>query len=183
MRRTLDEVTELARTKNPVASSGLLKERASAQLQLGRAEAILRSGCLLLLDTALYQRLRALDHDEVRSEDLLSSVNRLSWAAPSIGTSSTMHGTLRARTGLIPCPPRLARFSGAAADSSIVVALTASISCFTLATAPAPSSLSPMPPSVGSPSIHRRGRGTPGQHSDTTVATTVRTRASHRLLL
>jgi hypothetical protein len=35
MRRTLDEVTELARTKNPVASSGLLKERASAQLQLG----------------------------------------------------------------------------------------------------------------------------------------------------
>ena len=70
MRRTLDEVTELARTKNPVASSGLLKERASAQLQLGRAEVILRSGRLLLLDTALYQRLRALDHDEVRSEDL-----------------------------------------------------------------------------------------------------------------
>jgi hypothetical protein len=70
MRRTLDEVTDLARTKNPVASSGLLKERASAQLQLGRAEAILRSGRLLLLDTALYQRLRALDHDEMRSEDL-----------------------------------------------------------------------------------------------------------------
>jgi hypothetical protein len=66
MRRTLDEVTELARTKNPVASSGLLKERASAQLQLGRAEAILRSGC----PVAIYQRLRALDHDEVRSEDL-----------------------------------------------------------------------------------------------------------------
>ena len=53
-----------------VASSGLLKERASAQLQLGLAEAILRSGRLLLLDTALYQRLRALDHDEMRSEDL-----------------------------------------------------------------------------------------------------------------
>ena len=70
MRRTLDEVTELARTKTPVASSGLLKERAPAQLPLSRAEAILRSGHLLLLDTALYQRLRALDHDEVRSEDL-----------------------------------------------------------------------------------------------------------------
>src|SRR4029453_9548501 len=70
MRRTLDDVTELARTKNPVASSGLLKERASAQLQLGRAEAILRSGRLSLLDIALYQRLRALDHDEMRSEDL-----------------------------------------------------------------------------------------------------------------
>ena len=50
-RRALDEVTELARTKTPVASSGLLKERASAQVQLGRAEAILRSGRLLLLDT------------------------------------------------------------------------------------------------------------------------------------
>ena len=50
-RRALDEVTELARNKTPVASSGLLKERASAQVQLGRAEAILRSGRLLLLDT------------------------------------------------------------------------------------------------------------------------------------
>src|SRR5207245_10500595 len=49
-RRALDEVAELARTKTPVASTGLLKERASAQLQLGRAEAILRSGRLLLLD-------------------------------------------------------------------------------------------------------------------------------------
>jgi alkylation response protein AidB-like acyl-CoA dehydrogenase len=37
-RRALDEVTELARNKTPVASSGLLKERASAQVQLGRAE-------------------------------------------------------------------------------------------------------------------------------------------------
>ena len=51
-RRALDEVTELARTKTPVASSGLLKERSSAQVRLGRAEAILRSGRLLLLDTA-----------------------------------------------------------------------------------------------------------------------------------
>ncbi|MGN6173991.1 MAG: acyl-CoA dehydrogenase family protein, partial [Streptosporangiaceae bacterium] len=50
-RRALDEVTELARTKTPVSSSGPLKERASAQVQLGRAEAILRSGRLLLLDS------------------------------------------------------------------------------------------------------------------------------------
>ena len=34
-RRALDEVTELARTKTPVASSGLLKERASAQSPAG----------------------------------------------------------------------------------------------------------------------------------------------------
>ncbi len=50
-RRALDEVTDLARTKTPVASSSPLKERASAQVQLGRAEAILRSGRLLLLDS------------------------------------------------------------------------------------------------------------------------------------
>jgi hypothetical protein len=183
MRRTLDEVTDLARTKNPVASSGLLKERASAQLQLGRAEAILALRAPVLLDTALYQRLRALDHDEVRSEDLTPVRESILGPRPRLELARRCMETLRARAGLIPCPPRLARFSRAAADSSIVVALTASISCFTLAAAPAPSSLSPMPPSVGSPSIHRRGRGTPGQHSDTTVATTVRIRASHRLLL
>ncbi|MBI3281212.1 MAG: acyl-CoA dehydrogenase family protein, partial [Acidobacteria bacterium] len=40
-RRALDEVTELALTKTPVASSGLLKERSSAQVQLGKAEAVL----------------------------------------------------------------------------------------------------------------------------------------------
>jgi indole-3-acetate monooxygenase len=34
-RRALDEVTELARTNTPVAASGLLKERAAAQVQLG----------------------------------------------------------------------------------------------------------------------------------------------------
>ena len=50
-RRALDEVTELALTKTPVEARGVLKERASAQVQLGRAEAILRSGRLLLLDT------------------------------------------------------------------------------------------------------------------------------------
>ena len=35
-RRAVDTVTELARNKTPVASSGLLKERSSAQVQLGR---------------------------------------------------------------------------------------------------------------------------------------------------
>jgi indole-3-acetate monooxygenase len=50
-RRALDEVIELARGKTPVASNRLLRERATAQVHLGRAEAILRSGRLLLLDT------------------------------------------------------------------------------------------------------------------------------------
>ena len=40
-RRALDEAKEVAMTKNPVTASGLLKERSSAQIQLGRAEAIL----------------------------------------------------------------------------------------------------------------------------------------------
>ena len=60
-RRALDEVLELARSKTPVASGGLLKQRASAQNQLGRAEAILRSGRLLLLDTLSRAWQRCLD--------------------------------------------------------------------------------------------------------------------------
>jgi indole-3-acetate monooxygenase len=52
MRRTLDEVTELARTKNPVASSGLLKERASAQLQLGERKRSCAQGACCHLPTA-----------------------------------------------------------------------------------------------------------------------------------
>ena len=50
-RRAIQEATELALTKSPVASSGLLKERASAQAKLAKAEAVLRSGRLLLYDT------------------------------------------------------------------------------------------------------------------------------------
>jgi alkylation response protein AidB-like acyl-CoA dehydrogenase len=50
-RKAIDEVTELALTKTPVASSGLLKERSSAQFKLAKAEAVLRSGRLLLFDT------------------------------------------------------------------------------------------------------------------------------------
>jgi indole-3-acetate monooxygenase len=50
-RRALEEVTKVALTKNPVTATGLLKERSSAQIQLGQAEAILRSGRLLLLHT------------------------------------------------------------------------------------------------------------------------------------
>ncbi|MGH7555930.1 MAG: acyl-CoA dehydrogenase family protein, partial [Longimicrobiales bacterium] len=73
-RRALDEVTELALTKTPVASSGLLKERASAQVQLGRAEAILRSGRLLLLDSLSEAWRRCVDgktHSLEQKADLL----------------------------------------------------------------------------------------------------------------
>src|SRR5262245_51327653 len=49
-RKAIEKVTELAITKTPVASSGLLKERASAQAKLAKAEAVLRLGRLLLYD-------------------------------------------------------------------------------------------------------------------------------------
>jgi indole-3-acetate monooxygenase len=43
-RRAIDEVSALAQGKTPVAASILLRERASAQAKLARAEAVLRSG-------------------------------------------------------------------------------------------------------------------------------------------
>jgi indole-3-acetate monooxygenase len=50
-RRAIDEVSALAQGKTPVASSTLLRDRASAQAKLAQAEAILRAGRLLLYDT------------------------------------------------------------------------------------------------------------------------------------
>ena len=50
-RQAIDYVSELAQGKTPVASGTLLRERASAQAKLAQAEAILRSGRLLLYDT------------------------------------------------------------------------------------------------------------------------------------
>jgi len=50
-RRAIEEVTELAQGKVPVARSTALRERASAQAKLARAEAILRAGRVLLYDT------------------------------------------------------------------------------------------------------------------------------------
>ena len=50
-RKAIDEVSALAQGKTPVATSTLLRERASAQAKLAQAEAILRSARLLLYDT------------------------------------------------------------------------------------------------------------------------------------
>jgi alkylation response protein AidB-like acyl-CoA dehydrogenase len=50
-RRAIDEVSALAQGKVPVARSTPLRERASAQAKLARAEAALRAGRLLLYDT------------------------------------------------------------------------------------------------------------------------------------
>src|SRR5215472_10354784 len=50
-RRAIDEVSALAQNKVPVARSTPLRERASAQAKLARAEAALRAARLLLYDT------------------------------------------------------------------------------------------------------------------------------------
>jgi indole-3-acetate monooxygenase len=50
-RRAIDEVLALAQGKVPVARSTPLRERASAQAKLARAEAALRAGRVLLYDT------------------------------------------------------------------------------------------------------------------------------------
>jgi alkylation response protein AidB-like acyl-CoA dehydrogenase len=96
-RRALDEVTELARTKTPVASSGLLKERALAQVQLGRAEAILRSGRLLLLDTLSEAWRRCVDGEthslEQKADLLLAMAHAMSSAVQTVELACSIAGT------------------------------------------------------------------------------------------
>jgi alkylation response protein AidB-like acyl-CoA dehydrogenase len=96
-RRALDEVTELARTKTPVASSGLLKERALAQVQLGRAEATLRSGRLLLLDTLSEAWQRCLDGEthslEQKADLLLAMTHAMSSAVQAVELACSIAGT------------------------------------------------------------------------------------------
>jgi indole-3-acetate monooxygenase len=96
-RRALDEVTELARTKTPVASSGLLKERASAQVQLGRAEAILRSGRLLLLDSLSDAWRRCIDGEphslEQKADLLLGMAHAMSSAVQAVDLACGIAGT------------------------------------------------------------------------------------------
>jgi alkylation response protein AidB-like acyl-CoA dehydrogenase len=96
-RRALDEVAELGQTKIPVASSSLLKERASAQVQLGRAEAILRSGRLLLLDALSEAWRRCLDGEthslEQKADLLLGMAHAMSSAAQAVELACSIAGT------------------------------------------------------------------------------------------
>ncbi len=108
-RRALDEVTELARTKTPVGSSGRLKERASAQVQLGRAEAILRSGRLLLLDTLSEAWRRCIDGEthslEQKADLLLAMAHAMSSAVQAVDLACSIAGTtaFRATSPLERC--------------------------------------------------------------------------------
>jgi alkylation response protein AidB-like acyl-CoA dehydrogenase len=108
-RRALDEVTELARNKTPVASSGPLKERALAQVQLGRAEATLRSGRLLLLDTLSEAWRRCIDGEthslEQRADIQLAMVHAMSSAVEAVDLACRIAGTtaFRATSPLERC--------------------------------------------------------------------------------
>jgi alkylation response protein AidB-like acyl-CoA dehydrogenase len=108
-RRAVDEVTELALTKTPVASSALLRERPSAQIQLGQAEAILRSGRLLLLDTVseAWQRcVHGVTHSlKQRADLLLASTHAMSSAVRAVELCCSIAGTtaFRATSPLERC--------------------------------------------------------------------------------
>jgi len=108
-RRALDEVTELARNKTPVASSCLLRERATAQVQLGRAEAILRSGRLSLLDTLRQAWRRCLDGEthslEQRADLQLGMAHAMSSAVQAVELACSIAGTtaFRATSPLERC--------------------------------------------------------------------------------
>jgi len=96
-RSAIDEVTELALTKTPVASSGLLKERSLAQVQLGKAEAVLRSGRSLLLDTVSEAWQRCVDggtHSlKQRADLLLAMAHAMSSAVQAVELACGIAGT------------------------------------------------------------------------------------------
>ncbi len=104
-RRALDEVTEIALTKNPVSATGLLKERSSAQIQLGQAEAILRSGRLLLLNTVMEAWERCLagkKHSlQEKADLLLGSTHAMASAVQSVDLACRIAGTTSIRTSSI----------------------------------------------------------------------------------
>jgi alkylation response protein AidB-like acyl-CoA dehydrogenase len=92
-----------------VTSSGLLRERWSAQLQLGKAEAVLRSGRLLLLDTVnkAWQRCQAGEpHSlEQRADLVLAGSNAMSSAVQAVELACNIAGTtaFRATSPLERC--------------------------------------------------------------------------------
>ncbi len=108
-RRAIDEVTELALTKTPVASSGLLRERSLAQVQLGKAEAVLRSGRSLLLNTVSEAWQRCVDgrtHSLKQKADLLLAMTHaMSSAVQAVELACSIAGTtaFRATSPLERC--------------------------------------------------------------------------------
>lgn len=108
-RRAIDEATEVSLSKTPVTSSGLLKDRSLAQVQLGKAEAILRSGRLLLLDTLNDAWQRCVDGEshslEQKADLLLAMAHAMSSAAKAVDLACRVAGTtsIRATSPLERC--------------------------------------------------------------------------------
>ena len=96
-RKAIDEVTELALTKTPVASSGPLKERSSAQAKLAKAEAVLRSGRLLLYDAlseAWQTSVAGGTHSmKQRADLLLAMTHAMSSAVEAVELACSIAGT------------------------------------------------------------------------------------------
>ena len=102
-RRALDQVTELATTKAPVAAAGLLRERSSAQARLARAEAVLRSGRCLLYDALGRAWKRSVEggaHSmEQRADLMLAMTHALSSAVEAVELACAVAGTTAIRAG------------------------------------------------------------------------------------
>ena len=96
-RKAIDEVTELAVTKTPVASSAPLKERFSAQAKLAKAEAVFRSGRLLLYDTLSEAWQTSVDggtHSmKQRADLLLAMTHAMSSAVEAVDLACSIAGT------------------------------------------------------------------------------------------
>ncbi len=102
-RRALEEVKEVALKKNPVSANGLLRERHSAQLQFGEAEAVLRSGRLLLLHTVAeaWERCKAGESHtaEQKADLLLGSTHAMAAAVEATTLACRIAGTTSFRQG------------------------------------------------------------------------------------
>ena len=96
-RKAIDQVTELALHKTPVASPSTLKERSSAQAKLAKAEAVLRSGRLLLYDTvseAWQVSLEGGTHSmKQRADLLLAATHAVSSAVKAVELACSIAGT------------------------------------------------------------------------------------------
>jgi alkylation response protein AidB-like acyl-CoA dehydrogenase len=101
-RRAIDEVSALAQGKTPVTSSTLLRERASAQTKVAQAEAVLRSGRLLLYDTlsvAWEATLAGETHSLRQKADLLLAITHAaSSATKAVELMYSVAGTSGIRT-------------------------------------------------------------------------------------
>ena len=102
-RNAIDEVSLLAQGKTPVAASTLLRERSSVQAKLAQAEAILRSGRLLLYDTlsdAWEVALAGETHSLSQKADLLlATTHATTSAATAVELVYSVADTSGIRTG------------------------------------------------------------------------------------